>query len=350
VGWWLVGLALAGEAASPEAIEAGALYQVAMDSVFAGDIDHACDVFGRVVTDYPGTEEAARAGDHMARIARCRGEPAEKSGATELVVSQAIIAPPLVTLLVPVSLGMYRDGLTPIGVYALGVGGSIGTTHAIAKRWNPTQGQAMAVYTGELVGLAHGMTAALGTDGGTIVQTGVGGAILGGAAGAMIAVRLEPSAGDLALVRSGATWGVYGAIVSMVAVPVGRGDDQARRLLVGGDAGLLVGLGVAALGPEMSRRRVNHVNLAGGMGVLGASLVYTAAARSSNVDSTEAMAAVYGAGAAVGLGVGLYATSPAAGALASSGGGGEALEVLPLAPWRAPDGSLGVQGGVGGRF
>jgi hypothetical protein len=347
--WWLMGLALAQEAPSPEPSGAGELYQVAMDSVFAGDIDHACDVFGRVVTDYPGSEEAARASDHIARIAKCRGEPAEKSGATELVVSQAIIAPPLVTLLVPFSLGMYQDAATPFGVYALGVGGSIGATHAIAKRWNPTQGQAMAVYTGELVGLSHGMAAALGTDAGTIIQTGAGGAVLGGAAGAMIAVQLGPSAGDMALVRSGATWGVYGAVLSLVVQPA-RGDDQARRLLLGGDAGLLVGLGMAALGPEMSRRRVNHVNLSGGVGVLGASLLYTAAARSSNVDSTEAMAAVYGAGAAVGLGVGLYATSPAAGALAASGGGGEALEVLPLAPWRAPDGSLGMQGGVGGRF
>lgn len=283
------------EEANLSPLEARAMYQLGLGLAAKQMWNEACAVYDRIADQHGDTEYATRAAEQRSMIAQMPGLSAcgtaafvsgrgfdlsGTSGDVELVVSQAIAGTAfgagLPSLLIP-------NGMTGELVAAstlVGLGSGLAGSMLVSKKYDVTEGQAMAVFTGEYLGAWNGgaLSAILFPFGppspAAPLQYAMTGFLVGGAAGTAAAIYLEPSAADMALVRSGASWGTGMAALSFTIFYGGEMRGDFTRLLVGTDLGLLTGV-ILADRIDVSRGRMNLINLSGyaggvvAFGVLG---------------------------------------------------------------------------------
>lgn len=273
------GVALADDSADP-----GVAFDAALDLLEAGQVRQGCEALQGVHRAFPGSQQSAQALKVATAIGRlapstCRwaivgGAEATQSGSTELILSQAVVAPVWFAT-APSVWGRPGTSVTPAVLLSFaGLGVGIGGTYAATRRWEPSTGQAMSIYTGELLGGWYGLWIAglADADSGTqIARSAHAGVIAGGLAGLAYGAIGKPRAGDMAMLRSGAIWGTaYGGYVAIATEPGGRGTFLSLGL--GTTAGLLGGAALNSV-VELRRGQVNTVNLGGyagtvvGMGV-----------------------------------------------------------------------------------
>jgi hypothetical protein len=376
---WTVALALALAAAPALAdetaeAEAEATYKMGLDLLSQGRYDDACRLFRDVAgTDTSYAEKARKqmsvaavvGGGEACAEATAEPEPAPRpragrklkdDGTLELTISQALVGPGLLGGLVPATLGVQAPAVYLAGgLVGLGVG--IASPLAIAHRYGVTEGQAMVVSTGEAIGTWNGVFLAAsipslweeprGAAG--IVTAGL---LLGLGAGAATAITVKPTAGDVALVRSGFTWGAYVGGVSFLFAP--NFDSAASvfvRLGALADGGAAVGA-LLATQFEISRARMNVINLSGYAGALGLALLYGIGALAADGGSEVVLGGVLSVGAVGGIVVGTILTRDmdedrvawlgVGGALGLDRGRVVAGLPVPSPRW-APDGSIGVE-------
>ncbi|TNE88932.1 MAG: hypothetical protein EP330_13050 [Deltaproteobacteria bacterium] len=307
----LTALAMAHDPAAldEQTAEAAARYRVALDLVDARQYGEACEVLREVESSFATTEYAGKAADlrqttsMVAKVCADGVSGSQEDGTVELVVSQALLGPVFFgTLGGAVSPGSAAAPLTG-GLLGLGVG--IGAPLLIGSRYGITEGQAMTVYTGELAGTL-GAAVALEVlrpseprDNLLILAGGFATGMVGGAVGAIV---LPPNSGDASMVRSGLSWGAgYGALTLLLtqgrAVP---------NIAAGAGIGMLA-MGVTAFQVDISRRRMNLINLSGYAGALTGGLGLALFALGSEV-SPQVGFSVVGGLSAVGLGLGTYLT------------------------------------------
>lgn len=296
-------------------LEAAALYEVGLVLTGRRDFEQACTAMQRLVEAYDDTPYAERATAQIALIAEAdptgpcgttEASARERSGATELAVSQSVVGPLFFAIVVPGMVGeagpRTRAALA-IGGLGVGFGGSL----LLTSRHPIGQGQAMSLYTGEVLGAWNGigLATALALDEQAAFGAVAGGTVFGGAIGGLVAWSLDPTAGEMALVRSGATWGTWLGAVSILVAPA-REHEAIPRMMVASDLGAISGAVVALYAPETTRGRVNLINLAGYAGALvggGAAQVILRA----DTDSSDLGLFLFG-GTAAGLGIGIWAT------------------------------------------
>lgn len=265
-------------------LEAAALYRVGLELMADGRFSEACDHWRRLSAGYGDTEWSERALQQLGdvELVASRGcaeglapqvasaRPLRNEGRTELMVSQAMVGPVLFGAFVPLAFELDGGPVIPVTLGLAGLGAGIGGTWAVTRHHPVSTGQAMTLYAGEVVGAWNGawIAAASGSEArGTFASMALG-TVGGGGLGLAVAAALDPTPGEAALVRSGATWGLGFGATSFLLVP---GDpDRPRsvitRLGVATDLGLLGGLALAHLtssGEPLSRARVNLVNLSG---------------------------------------------------------------------------------------
>ncbi len=193
------------------------------------------------------------------------------------------------------------------GVVLLGGGAGllVGTATGLGvNRWKrPSEGQAMAFTTAQLVGVGNGAAwgYALGLDreAGWI---GLGGMAIGSAVG-LGWMGTDPRAGDVAIVRSGILWGSLAGVSARVVDPRDRFWNVAT-FAIGADIGLLGGVLLAAQPGGPSREQVARVQVAGlGGGLAGMAVGLGLQGYGAGNDRTVVGATALGVGAGVGLGI-----------------------------------------------
>jgi hypothetical protein len=304
-----------------DTLEGQALYRLGLELVIAQNWDQACAVLTRVHQGYPDHKLALKAKDQANLIGaahpktNCGNAGAQvNQGQVELILSQSVIGPTLGTL-VPLSFnGVPLNPTVPVIGGLTGLGAGIAGTWIATNRHPVDSGQAMAVYTGELLGAWNGFALSYASHprffptAQTPYQFLTGGLLVGAGGGVAAAVFLKPTDGDMSLVRTGAAWGTYLAAASFIYLP-GSGAPSAvmMRLLMGTDVGTVV-TAVVATQIEVSRLRMNLINLAGyaGAAVAGGGLVI--ANFYAGGVSAETTGAVLAIGAVAGLGTGIHMT------------------------------------------
>jgi hypothetical protein len=277
--WWIAG-ALAADGLSPETRgkEAEAAYSLALDLVVEHRYTEACAALSRVVADYPATPAATAARDERRQVAAvapdagCANQhTSEDNGAVELVVTQTLVWPITLGVLLPSTSDHGFDAPTGpvLGAFAglaVGLGGSL----ALAHRYPVSAGEAMSVFTGQGLGFSNAMYLAerMGGEGRTVATVGFLGVLGGTAAGGLIAAKLHPNAGQVSVVRSGATWGATVGVISLLIVEPGPTERGVLRPLAFADVGAIVTTGLAIWKPDLSRGRMNVIDLGGYTGAV----------------------------------------------------------------------------------
>jgi hypothetical protein len=315
------------------ALEADAMYQLGLGLMGKQSWGEACAVFGRVQDVYGDLEAATRAGEQMAMIQQM-GEPAcgaapgavtaaaqqgsstpagkqpgTVNGDIELAVSQALMGTAF-GVYAPFAIGVPDSALVISATTLAGLATGLGVSLTVANRHGVTQGQAMAVYTGEAVGITHGLL--LGPELGiwNVAQPMTAGFVLGGAAGIAAAVYGKPTAGQMSMVRSGVSWGAATGALTILMFEI----PSALVVLGGMDLGLVAGA-MLSQRLDISRRRMNFINLSGYTGAAGVAILLIGVGGGS----PQLMAGVLFVGAGGGLAVGAHLTRDMDGDGAASG-------------------------------
>jgi hypothetical protein len=263
-------------------LEARALYQAGLQLMVDQAWDEAELVFLRLVQQYPDTEMADRAQaqlDTLALVDRRGGIDPNAKARAELIIDQAVVNAAFFGFLLPASTWQPSQPLGPVGMGTLGLSAGIVGGVVASKRYEPTQGQVMALFTGQWMGTANAFTASSikpPRDYRGVYRYMSAGTVLGAAGGAAAGHFLEPSAGQMSMVNSGAVWGLYlgGWSYAYLEAPdwdnANRNRNNALRMTAFGDLGALSGALIAWKFP-ISRARMNLGNLgAVAGGLLGA--------------------------------------------------------------------------------
>jgi len=306
------------------ALEAAAMYQLGLGLMGKKSWAEACAVFGRIQDVYPDLDTATRAGEQIGLIEQigdptCGAEPgmanpasarasatpasaAKNSGANngdiELAISQALMGTAF-GVYGPFAFGVPTSGLVLSGTAIAGLATGLGTSLTVANRHGVTQGQAMAVYTGETVGITHGIFLGLELGVWNPAQPISAGFVLGAAGGIATAVFAKPTAGEMSMVRSGISWGFATGALTLLMFEI-----PSALVLVGGmDLGLVTGA-VLSQRLDISRRRMNFINLSGYTGAVGVGILLLGAGGGSG----QVVAGTLFVGAGAGLAVGVHMT------------------------------------------
>ena len=231
--------ASSGEAADLSSLEARAMYELGLGLAAKQMWDEACAVFGRIEDQHGETDFAARAASQRTMIGQMPGvttcgavgeattkgfDLGERSGDVELAVSQALAGTLFGAALPSVLFGDFVPAEVVAASTLVGLGSGLAGSMVAAKKYEVSEGQAMAIFTGEYGGAWNGGALStilfpLGPPGpATPIQYAVAGFVAGGAVGTVSAIYLDPSAADMALVRSGASWGTATAAISYTLV------------------------------------------------------------------------------------------------------------------------------------
>jgi hypothetical protein len=230
------------------------------------------------------------------------------SGRTELIVSQATVGPLLLGVFIPAAAQM-NEPTAPVLLAFTGLGLGIGGTYALTDRYPVTTGQAMAIGSGEIIGMLNGAAISVALDE-QAVWAGLSlGTVLGGGIGVAGAIAADPTAGQMAVVRSGATWGAYVGGVSFTIVDgSGTGEDLVRVALAA-DVGAISGM-ILAANYDPGRGRMNLINLSGYAGTLVAGGIVVLAVQGASTPDTSLIGAGLLLGTGAGLGAGIWLTAP----------------------------------------
>ncbi len=268
-------------------LEARALYQVGLQLVIQQAWDEADVVFQRILADYGDTAIAAQAEEQLAsleQLSKASGmNPAARARA-ELIIDQAILSAAFFGFLVPASTWQPSQPLGPVALGAAGLSLGIVGSVAASRHYEPTQGQVMALFTGQWMGTANGFTASSinpPRDFRGVYRSVTWGTVLGTAGGAAVGHFLHPTAGQVSMVNSAALWGLYLAGWSYAYWQPDHSSPNinrnlALRFTAFGDVAALGGALLAWKLP-ISRARMNLGNLgaiAGGLLGFGGALLF----------------------------------------------------------------------------
>jgi hypothetical protein len=251
-------------------LESRAMYQVALQLVIQGDYSQARILFERVGAEYPQSAIAPAADEQIALLgtleSKRRGlrDPAASARA-ELMITQTVVAGLILGVAMPGSTWQPSEPGPPVllglaGATAGGVG-----SHFFAKEFQPSTGQVMSLFTGEVLGAANGfgLSAAFPPrDYRAAYQQALLGTLIGAGGGVAVAKYLDPDAGQVAAVNAGMLWGTYFSSMSLLLWETNNPRFTAMRVVGGADLGAGLGALSAHYFP-MSRGRANVINLGG---------------------------------------------------------------------------------------
>lgn len=302
-------------------LESAALYQVALELIAQGRFGDGEVVLNRVISEFGETTFSPRAVSMMSELENMADtyvaapqapiHTGPTSGRTELILSQALVLPGVLGLLVPGSTFQPDEPLMPVLMGFTGLGlGVVGSMYA-DDRLQITTPQAMALLEGEILGLANGIVLTSITqprDPRANFQQVLGGFVAGAGAGIAAGYYLDDmTAGDVSLVHHGAVWGSWLSAMSFYVYEPETDVGVLQRMVFSADAGAIVG-GLLATKLDISRARTNVVTLSGAAGTFVASGLYLLGSYYGELGSEESFAAALVGGSLVGAGVGAWFT------------------------------------------
>jgi hypothetical protein len=311
-------------------LEARSLYRMGLQLIDYEQLPEAEAVLRRVVDDYGDTEVSAQAAEMLAILETMEPgglDPAALARA-ELAIDQAIAGAAFFGFLVPASTWQPSQPLGPVAMGLGGLGAGIGGGLVLGRKLQPSTGQVMSLFTGEVLGAANG--AVLSSidpprDYRGVYRYTTAGVLLGAGSGVAAGIFLDPTPGQVSMVNAGALYGTCLSAWSFVFFP-GDGNLSNKaislRLLAGTDLGALAG-GLLAWRFPVSRARMNVIHLSAltGTAVAGGSVLLIDWYGRNGMDEVP-MAAMVVSGTALGAGVGALLTmnmSPSARFASASG-------------------------------
>ena len=302
-------------------LEAASFYQVGLELVIQGAFSEAEAIFQQIIERYADTEYGGSAAEQKAALdllspehgAQQRvglGSPGESmTGVMELAVSQGLVMPVILGVLLPGATFQPEEPLAPVGLGMLGIG--VGVAGAqLLNRVEPVDTQtAMAILSGELIGGLNGLAISAAwpprSYRGLWTETLVG-TLVGGGAAYAASRKFEITPGEIAAVNSGALWGTYFSLMSQAFVYSEDDRGLLLRTMAGLDMGALLGGGLGRL-YRPSRGRVNVVTLSGIAGTaIGGGVSLLADYYGDGYLDDSAVAVIIGGGSVLGMGVGAY--------------------------------------------
>ena len=230
-------------------LEAASFYKVGLELVSEGQFDDATVLMENIVSTYGDTDLAPRAQEQINALALLKKEslgmdPAvvreaarqaaiayEEEGWAELAINQGISMPVIVGVLIPGGTFQPDEPAVPVTMAMAGLGIGVGGAYLLDQYYDIDRGHAMAIFTGEWVGLMNGYLAsaiALPRDYRGHWRYMLGGTVIGGAAGAAAGHYLDISSADMALVNAGGIWAGVLGLTSMYYFPA---DDEASSFI-----------------------------------------------------------------------------------------------------------------------
>jgi hypothetical protein len=270
-------------------LEAAAFYKVGLELVGEGRYKDAAVLFEKLVGTYGDTDIAPRAQaqwDNLTQLAQggmadlaVQAAAYEEQGWTELAINQGIAMPLIMGFLIPAGTTQPEEPGVPVTLGMLGLGVGVGGAYYLDKYYDLDRGHAMAVFSGEWLGVLNGVMAS------AIVQPRdyrghyrymLGGTLLGGGIGAAAGHYLSFESGDMALMNTGALWGGVLALTSFIYVDTENETAAYTRTIGAIDLGF-VAAGLLSTRWKPSRKRMAVINMSGvagaglgfGFGILG---------------------------------------------------------------------------------
>lgn len=285
------------------------MFDSALETLAAGDLRRGCTLLQQLAA--PTSPDRQRA-TQLARIINGLDPQAcswvegsvdiSTDGRVELIVSQGLLAPIWFGTLLPVYIPDSVTAASTGGMVLAGLGVGIAVPYALTRENSVTSGQALTIYTAELLGGWYGVWLEGALTDEVTGRPGHLGVLAGLGAGIGLANAFpQVSAGDVALMRSGALWGTgYGGIVlSYLDGPDPRG---AFAILGTGTTVGLAAAGALSRPLELRRSQVNLINLGGYVGLLTAGGLLLMA----QPDDSRVIATSLGVGATAGLVIGSH--------------------------------------------
>jgi hypothetical protein len=254
-------------------LEAAAFYKVGLELVGEGRYDEASVLFEKLIGTYGDTDIAPRAQEQWSNLELLQSggvddlvvqaKAYEEKGWAELAINQGIAMPVIMGFLIPAGTTQPEEPAIPVSMGMLGLGVGVGGAYLLDKHYELDRGHAMAVFTGEWMGLLNGYMASAITEPRDYrghYRYMLMGTLLGGGAGALAGHYLDISSGDMALINTGGLWGGILGLSSFVFVP--PEDDQGGiiRTVAAMDLGMAI---AAAIGTKwkLSRKRMAVINM-----------------------------------------------------------------------------------------
>jgi hypothetical protein len=171
----------------------------------------------------------------------------------------------------------FRSTVEMVELYIYGAALGIGTAALGIAEMNIRDGGIRFVLTA--LGASAGILATYGLDETTDLEPGMplaisSGILLGAGLGTLAAYALRPTPGDNSLVRSGAMWGTWYALMTNLILDEDDGETVMRVLFTGYNAGL-VGAAILTTVLPMSRLRALYLDAGGLIGALAGGLFLT---------------------------------------------------------------------------
>jgi hypothetical protein len=228
-------------------------------------------------------------------------DPYDDGAATPALRDRPDSGRPLMTMigagtgaLAGMALGGLLTGDDAVGLAIGGLGGAVAGGIAgdrYADRTRMGRARARTVGSGATWGaVSLGFFAdVVDLDGTTTTEVALGaslGALGGGALGAVVAGRHQPTLGDVALVDSFAAWGVTGGLTLGLVMQPFEAEGYSLNVALGSAAGAAVGI-LAARRTELPVDRVVRVNLWAFGGAAAPWLVYALAADDTTNDDEQ---------------------------------------------------------------
>ena len=254
--------------------------------------------------DHPALAQAGRGVDVRALVDRPTGgrERPSQTARAELALFQSLHG-----IAVGVETCLALECESAEGFIGLGLlGGAAGAT--IALRSRPTSGQRALVNSGAAWGTFNAAMLLIATE--PDDESTFGLTLLGGqAAGVGLALLLSsdaPTAGQVALANSGGQWTAALTGLSLIAADVELDEDQvATTLALAADAGIGLGAYLGWRAPRVSRAQTLVIDASGVVGAVAGGAGGVMITGETDSRTTAGLAAV---GAALGLGAAAYLT------------------------------------------
>jgi hypothetical protein len=254
-------------------LEAAAFYKVALELVGEGQYEEARILFEQLVATYGDTDIAPRAQtqwDNLGMLSNGNiadtavlAAAYEEEGWAELAVNQGIAMPVIMGFLIPAGTTQPDEPGIPVAMGMLGLGVGVGGAYYLDKHYSLDRGHAMAVFSGEWIGLLNGVMASAITEPRDYrghFRYMLGGTLLGGGIGAVSGHYLDFDSGDMALLNTGAIWGGVLGLTSFIFVDSETEKGSYIRSIGAIDLGILA---AALIGTrwDPSRKRMAIINM-----------------------------------------------------------------------------------------
>ncbi len=219
---------------------------------------------------YPKGDTAAGARELMALAKALQiqtGNTGKNSGRTELVAFSTLYG---IWAGIATSIILELDEGALLTTFLTG-GGGLATSLLLTRGKDVTDGEAALVSTLGTWGTWNGVALAIifdVDDPNDVLRIALTAGVAGISGAVLLNQKLSLSAGDVALVSTGGTWGTFLAGMGLLITNADLSSEGfAGTLLVGSDAGLVAGA-LLAQNLEVSRGRMRLIDLSGALGAL----------------------------------------------------------------------------------